>query len=243
MQGTRSSYLKPLLPLTAAALLSITLLLAGCMTGAPVGDQASSGTTRTTHFPGTPDFTALIEEARAAAVNIKDSGTSLGTGFIVHPAGYILTARHVVDSVENLNVALSSGLVLEARLIASDDASDLALLKVTSTEPLQVLDVRTAPPVRLGEWIVVIGNPFGLGLTASAGIVGAHGVALGTANPAGWIQTDASINPGNSGGPVLNTRGEVVGIASALISVGQGVGFLTPIESARRLLDQALPRN
>ena len=217
----------------AACAMALPLLLAGCVTGAAIRDR---------DLPeAIPNFAVLIDRIRPSVVNIKGGDTSRGSGFVVHSQGYILTALHVVEKIEHLGVSLSPEIMLEAVLIAADEASDLAILKVSGAQPLQSLDVDNAPPARLGEWLVVLGNPFGLGLTASAGIVGAIGITLGSSNPAGWIQTDASINPGNSGGPVINARGEVVGIASALISVGQGTGFLAPVESARKLLDATLP--
>jgi serine protease Do len=208
--------------LLVAALIA---LMAGCATSPTAG----------------PDFTALIEQTKQSVVNISDGDTSRGTVFVVHSNGYILTARHVIDGTEKLSVTLSSGLSLEARVAASDDVSDLAILTIADAQPLRALQLHSGPPLRVGEWVIVLGNPFGLGLTASAGIVGAVGATLGNANPDGWIQTDASINPGNSGGPVIDTAGNVIGIASAQISMGNGAGFITPAESAHRLLKNVLP--
>lgn len=187
-----------------------------------------------------PAFADLISQLKPTVLNIRADGVNRGSAFVVHRDGYLLTALHVVQAQAELEVTLDSTGPREVIVVARDEAADLALLRVSATPDWQVLDIHASREVRLGEWLLVLGNPFGQGLTASVGVVGSVGNALGKANDAGWIQTDASINPGNSGGPVVNSRGEVIGVATARISLGPGVGFIAPIEPGRRLLDSAL---
>ncbi len=166
----------------------------------------------------------------------------LATGFIIHPDGYIVTNAHVVANTSKIEVDLSEDERVPARVVGHDDASDIALLKIDAGRPLPVLPLGDSDRLRTAEWVMVIGNPFGLSRSVTAGIV-SH-VDRSDVAPSGhdgyydFIQTDASINPGNSGGPLVNLRGEVVGIATAINATGQGIGFAVPINMAKEILGQ-----
>ena len=163
---------------------------------------------------------------------------SLGSGFIIHPTGLILTNNHVIEKADKIKVILHDERVFEAHIIGRDPKTDLALIKVTTTDTLPTVPLGNSDALRIGEWVMAIGNPFGLSHTVTAGIVSAVGRVIGAGQYDDFIQTDASINPGNSGGPLFNTRGEVVGINTAIIAGGTGIGFATPINLAKELLPQ-----
>jgi serine protease Do len=166
---------------------------------------------------------------------------SLGTGFIIDKAGYILTNNHVVEMADEIKVKLSDGKEYEAKVIGRDSKTDLALIKIKPDEALRPLSLGDSDRLEVGDWVVAIGNPFGLGNTVTAGIVSAKYRQIGAGSYDNFIQTDASINPGNSGGPLLNTAGEVVGINTAIFSEGGGnigIGFAIPVNMAKDLLPQ-----
>jgi serine protease Do len=163
---------------------------------------------------------------------------SLGSGFIIHPHGLILTNNHVIEEADKIKVILQDEQEFEARIIGRDPKTDLALIKVETTATLPTVPLGDSNSLRIGEWVLAIGNPFGLSHTVTAGIVSAKGRVIGAGQYDDFIQTDASINPGNSGGPLFNTRGEVVGINTAIIAGGTGIGFATPINLAKDLLPQ-----
>ena len=172
----------------------------------------------------------------------RDRGVSMGTGFIISADGYVLTNHHVVDGADEVTVRLSDRREFKAKVVGSDEQSDVALLKIdaTSLPSLRVGDSRTLKP---GQWVVAIGSPFGLDHSVTAGIVSAVGRANPYANQqyVPFIQTDVAINRGNSGGPLLNTRGEVVGINSQIFSNSggyMGVSFAIPIDVAMNAVDQ-----
>jgi len=167
---------------------------------------------------------------------------SLGSGFVVAEEGYIITNNHVIEAAEEISIRLVTGKTVGAKIVGVDKKTDLALIKADSWEDLP-------PPVtfgdsdvlRVGDWVVAIGNPFGLAHTVTAGIVSAKGRVIGAGPYDDFIQTDASINPGNSGGPLFNIRGEVVGINTALFTTSGGnigIGFAVPINMARTIIDQ-----
>ncbi len=165
-------------------------------------------------------------------------GRGQGTGFVIHKSGFILTNTHVIESSDDIRVRLSDERELSAKLIGKDDKTDIALLKVEAGGDLAVAPLGNSEDVQIGEWVVAIGNPFGLDHTVTAGIVSAKGRR--DVRPGGsqtgffdFIQTDASINPGNSGGPLINTRGEVIGINTAMNAQAQGIGFAIPINMAK----------
>jgi serine protease Do len=169
---------------------------------------------------------------------------SLGSGVIISPKGYIITNHHVVENAENIKVFLEDRRELEAEIVGTDEETDIAILKVKE-ENLPVLAIGDSSKVRVGDIVLAIGNPFGLGQTLTMGIVSATGRGnLGIEHYEDFIQTDAAINPGNSGGALINTRGELIGINTAIISRGsqgnQGIGFAVPIDLARHVMDQIL---
>jgi serine protease Do len=163
---------------------------------------------------------------------------SMGSGFIIHSTGYIVTNNHVVEGATQIKVVLATKEELDATLIGRDAKTDLALIKVTSDKPLPTAPLGDSDTLEVGEWVVAIGNPFGLGHTVTAGIVSAKGRIIGAGPYDDFIQTDASINPGNSGGPLFNMRGEVVGINTAIVAGGQGIGFAIPSNMAKQVLLQ-----
>ena len=165
---------------------------------------------------------------------------SLGSGFIINKEGYILTNNHVVENAEEIIVTLSDKKEKEykAKVIGKDARLDVALIKIDASGDLPVTILGDSDSLQIGEWVIAIGNPFGLSHTVTAGIVSAKGRVIGAGPYDNFIQTDAAINPGNSGGPLFNLKGEVIGINTAIIAGGQGVGFATPINMAKDILLQ-----
>ncbi len=163
---------------------------------------------------------------------------SLGSGFIINKNGYVMTNNHVVEHADEVLVILSSGDKYTAKIIGKDSRTDIALLKIEPKEDLPVVALGDSDKVAVGQWVLAIGNPFGLGHTVTAGIVSAKGRVIGAGPYDDFIQTDASINPGNSGGPLFNIAGEVIGINTAIISGGQGIGFAIPINMAKNIVSQ-----
>ncbi|MGE5190697.1 MAG: DegQ family serine endoprotease [Gemmatimonadota bacterium] len=163
---------------------------------------------------------------------------SLGSGFIVSEDGYILTNNHVIEKADEVSVTLLDKEQFKAKVVGADPKTDIALIKINAGKKLPHVALGDSDKLEIGEWVVAIGNPFGLGHTVTAGIVSAKGRIIGSGPYDDFIQTDASINPGNSGGPLFNLRGEVVGINTAIIQGGQGIGFATPIDLAKSILSQ-----
>ncbi|HSR71213.1 MAG TPA: DegQ family serine endoprotease [Kiloniellales bacterium] len=166
---------------------------------------------------------------------------SLGSGFIIDSTGYIVTNRHVVKDADEITVRLADDSSLEATLIGSDDKTDLALLKVESDKPLPSASWGRSQETRIGDWVIAIGNPFGLGGTVTAGIVSARQRDINSGPYDDYIQTDAAINRGNSGGPMFNLDGEVIGVNTAIFSPSGGsvgIGFAIPAALARNVIDQ-----
>ncbi len=166
---------------------------------------------------------------------------SLGSGFIIDTKGLILTNNHVVEQTDEIKVTLSDKSEFSAKIIGRDSKTDLALIRIEADKPLKPLPLGDSEKLEVGDWVVAIGNPFGLGHTVTAGIVSAKYRQIGAGSYDNFIQTDASINPGNSGGPLLNTAGQVIGINSAIFSQtggSVGIGFAIPINMAKDLLPQ-----
>ncbi|MDA8429457.1 MAG: DegQ family serine endoprotease [Geobacteraceae bacterium] len=164
---------------------------------------------------------------------------SLGSGFIINKDGYIVTNNHVVDDADEIKVKLSDGREFKAKVIGRDSKTDLALIKISSTfENLPVLALGDSDKMRVGDWVMAVGNPFGLEQTVTQGIISATGRVLGSGPYDNFLQTDAPINPGNSGGPLVNLKGEVIGINSAIIPGGQGLGFAIPSSLAKSITTQ-----
>jgi len=163
---------------------------------------------------------------------------SLGSGFFIDDDGYLVTNNHVVEGADEIIVILRNEDEYPAKVVGRDPNTDLALLKITSGNNFPVARLGNSEAIKVGEWVVAIGSPFGLEHTVTAGIVSAKGRVIGSGPYDDFIQTDASINPGNSGGPLLNLAGEVVGINTAIIASGQGIGFAIPINLARNVIEQ-----
>jgi serine protease Do len=167
--------------------------------------------------------------------------TSLGTGFIVDPSGLIVTNNHVIEDAEHITATLNDGTVLPAKLIGRDEKTDLALLKVTTKKALPAARFGDSDHARIGDWVIAIGNPFGLGSTVTAGIVSARNRDINAGPYDEFIQTDAPINRGNSGGPLFNTDGDVIGVNSAIYSPSGGsvgIGFSIPSNLVRSVVAQ-----
>ena len=164
-----------------------------------------------------------------------------GSGFVIRKDGIVLTNNHVVEHAKEITVALSDGRKLPAKVLGRDPKTDLAVLKIDSKEPLPVVQLGDSDGLAVGDWVVAIGNPFGLDNTVTAGIVSAKGRAIGQGPYDHFIQTDASINPGNSGGPLFDEHGNVVGINTAIFSQSGGnigIGFAIPINLAKQLVPE-----
>ncbi len=164
--------------------------------------------------------------------------SGLGSGFILSEDGYIITNNHVVERASGIKVILEDGQSYEATVIGKDQKSDLALIKIEPKSVLPAVKIGRSDKLEIGDWVVAIGNPFGLGHTVTAGIISAKGRSLGLGAYDDFIQTDAAINPGNSGGPLFNLNGEVIGVNTAIIAGGQGIGFAIPIDTATNVVDQ-----
>ncbi|HML77580.1 DegQ family serine endoprotease [Geobacter sulfurreducens] len=163
---------------------------------------------------------------------------SLGSGFIISDQGFIITNNHVVAGADEIKVRLSDGREFKAELKGADEKLDLALIKIESKDQLPVAILGNSDEIKVGEWVMAIGNPFGLAQTVTAGIVSATGRVIGSGPYDDFIQTDASINPGNSGGPLFSAEGKVIGINTAIIAGGQGIGFAIPINMAKDVIPQ-----
>jgi serine protease Do len=168
---------------------------------------------------------------------------SLGSGFIIDSAGIVVTNNHVIADADEITVILNDGSRLKAELIGTDKKVDLALLRVKSEKPLPAVKFGDSDKLRLGEWVIAIGNPFNMGGTVTAGIVSARNRDISSGPYDNYIQTDAAINRGNSGGPLFNLEGEVIGINTAIISPGSGggsvgIGFAVPAKTAVAVIDQ-----
>jgi serine protease Do len=162
---------------------------------------------------------------------------SLGSGFIISADGYLFTNNHVVEKADEIMVRLSDEHEYKAKVVGTDPTIDIALLKIEPEGTLPVAKIGDSNGLRVGDWVIAIGNPFGLSQTVTAGIVSAKGRLIGAGPYDNFIQTDASINPGNSGGPLFNLAGEVVGINTAIVAQGQGIGFAIPVNMAKDVLE------
>jgi serine protease Do len=163
---------------------------------------------------------------------------SLGSGFIIDKDGYIVTNNHVVEGADQIKVRLADEREYEATVVGRDPKTDLALIKIEGAKGLVPLPVGDSDAQEVGTWVVAIGSPFGLEQTVTAGIVSAKGRIIGSGPYDDFVQTDASINPGNSGGPLINMKGEVIGINTAIVASGQGIGFAIPINMAKDIIAQ-----
>jgi serine protease Do len=193
--------------------------------------------------PGSP-FEELFKEFfdHRNGEQQRRRGTSLGSGFIVDPAGYIVTNNHVIQGAEDITVILRDDTQLKAKLVGADSRADLAVLKVTppNNKPLPAAKFGNSDKVRVGDWVIAIGNPFGLGHSVTAGIISARGRALSDSLD-DYLQTDAAINKGNSGGPLFDADGEVIGVNTAIYSpsgTNAGLAFSIPSNFVKQITDQ-----
>ncbi|MCB2193803.1 MAG: DegQ family serine endoprotease [Deltaproteobacteria bacterium] len=163
---------------------------------------------------------------------------ALGSGVIVDAKGYVITNNHVVAEADQILVRLKGGDEFPAKIIGRDPKTDLALIKVDAKHELPFLPLGDSDKLRVGDWVLAVGNPFGLEHTVTAGIISAKGRIIGAGPYDNFLQTDASINPGNSGGPLINLQGEVVGINTAIAPQGQGIGFAIPVNTTKKIMSQ-----
>ena len=162
-----------------------------------------------------------------------------GSGVLISPDGHLLTNEHVIAGADEIKVLLNNGKKVKAKLIGKDVRTDLAVLKINVDYNLPHLPIGNSDKLRVGEWAIAIGNPFGLGITVTTGVVSALNRDLSidaNRNYKNLIQTDASINPGNSGGALLNAKGELIGVNTAIMPAGQGIGFAIPVNLAKRII-------
>ena len=161
-----------------------------------------------------------------------------GSGFIIQPDGLVVTNHHVIADAGEIEVVLKDGRVYPAKVVGHDAHTDLALLRITPESPLPALPFGDSDQLAVGQWVVAIGSPFGLEQSMSVGIVSAKGRVIGSGPYDDFIQTDAAINPGNSGGPLVDLSGSLVGVNTAIVAAGHGIGFAIPVNLAKEVLDQ-----
>ncbi|WP_320200436.1 Do family serine endopeptidase [Agrobacterium sp. rho-13.3] len=169
--------------------------------------------------------------------------SSLGSGFVIDPAGYVVTNNHVIEGADDIEVIFPNGNKLKAKLVGTDTKTDLSVLKVEPKAPLKAVKFGDSRTMRIGDWVMAVGNPFGLGGSLSVGVVSARGRNINAGPYDNFIQTDAAINKGNSGGPLFNMKGEVIGINTAIISPSGGsigIGFSVPTELAQNIVEQLI---
>lgn len=182
----------------------------------------------------------LFEDFFGAPQTRRDK--SLGSGFLISRDGYIVTNDHVVRDAESIQVKLSNDKIYDAKVVGGDQKTDIAVIKINASDlPAAVLG--DSDKLEAGQWAIAIGNPFGLDRTMTVGVISATGRSnVGIETYENFIQTDASINPGNSGGPLLNVYGEVIGINTAIVAAGQGIGFAIPINMAKPIFSQLIQK-
>ena len=168
---------------------------------------------------------------------------SLGSGIIINSDGYIVTNDHVVRDAESIQVKLSNEKVYNGKVVGGDPKTDIAVIKINAGEVLPAAVLGDSDKLQVGQWAIAIGNPFGLDRTVTVGVISATGRSnMGIETYEDFIQTDASINPGNSGGPLLNIYGEVIGINTAIVAAGQGIGFAIPVNMAKQVVAQLIKK-
>ena len=189
-------------------------------------------------FGGRPPFDEFFGPNQNRAPQYDFKQRSLGSGFILDKEGYIVTNNHVIDGADQIKIRFADGKEIGAKIIGGDSKTDLALIKIEGSKDLVPLEFGNSDSLKVGSWVVAVGSPFGLEQTVTAGIVSAKGRTIGAGPYDDFIQTDASINPGNSGGPLINMNGEVIGINTAIVPSGQGIGFAIPSDMAKGILEQ-----
>ncbi|MBM4299808.1 MAG: trypsin-like serine protease, partial [Deltaproteobacteria bacterium] len=183
-------------------------------------------------FPKGSPFGELFRQFRERQMPERESsGVSLGSGFIIDAAGYIVTNNHVIDGARDIQVKLADRRELRARVVGADAHTDLALLKVEAPDALPAVEFGDSDTIKIGDWVMAVGNPFGLGGTVTVGVLSARGRDIKSGPYDDFLQIDASINPGNSGGPTFATDGKVIGVNTAIFSPSGGnigIGFAVP---------------
>ncbi|MSO75350.1 MAG: DegQ family serine endoprotease [Alphaproteobacteria bacterium] len=206
--------------------------------------EESTGPERPQFPPGSPFeefFREFFDRQGRSNNNAPRRIQSLGSGFVVDPAGYIVTNNHVIKDADEIVVRFADETQLDAKIVGRDEKTDLAVLKVEPKKPLISLRFGDSDATRVGDWVIAIGNPFGLGGTVTAGIISARGRDINAGPYDDFLQTDASINRGNSGGPMLNLNGDVIGINTAIFSPSGGsvgIGFAVPAALAKSVVEQ-----
>lgn len=199
--------------------------------------------TRVDPFFSDPFFRDFFGGAPSVPQERRQQGT--GSGFIVSSEGQVITNAHVVNNADRVSVVLRDGRRFDGQVLGSDPITDVAVVKIEAND-LPVVTLGSSESLEPGQWAIAIGNPLGLDNTVTAGIISALGRSSGeigiTDKRVAFIQTDAAINPGNSGGPLLNERGEVIGVNTAIIQGAQGLGFAIPIETAQRIASQLIAK-
>jgi serine protease Do len=207
----------------------------------PEGDEGFPSPNLPNDAPFKDLFDDYFKDKNNDGVNTARKVSSLGSGFVIDPAGYIVTNNHVIEGAADIEVNFANGTKLRAKLIGTDTKTDIALLKVESKKPLKFVNFGDSRSMRIGDWVMAIGNPFGLGGSVSVGIVSARNRNINAGPYDNFIQTDAAINRGNSGGPLFNMYGDVIGINTAIISPSGGsigIGFAIPTEIAANVVQQ-----
>jgi len=193
-------------------------------------------------YTGDPYFDRFFNDFKDPRYENKSIRTSLGSGVIIDENGYLITNWHVVQNSSTIKVATLDEKEYDALLIGSDPKSDLAILKIKSSQPFPRVKIGDSDSLLIGETVIAIGNPFGLSNTVTTGVVSAlhRSIKKDDEQYENFIQTDASINPGNSGGPLLNIKGELIGINTAIYGEAQGIGFAIPVNTAKRIINDLL---
>lgn len=218
--------------------------------GQPAASAAPSGTLWQERAgnaaPVLPDFrpptslAPLVKAVRPGVVNIstRNEGTSrsLGSGFVINADGYVVTNNHVVERAQRILVRLADGREFAAQVVGRDPSTDLALLRLEGAKGVPTVTLGDSDQLEIGDWVVAIGNPFGLDTSVTHGLISARERVIGMGPFDDFIQTNALINPGNSGGPLFDMKGDVVGVTTAIMSQGQGIGFAVPINLVKDLL-------
>lgn len=187
------------------------------------------------------EFRNQLEEQLRGQPNSRRKLSSIGSGFIISKDGYIVTNSHVIDDSDDINVSLNDTSRYKAKIVGIDKKTDLALIKINPDKELRTVKFGDSNKMRIGDWVIVVGNPYGLGGSVSVGIVSARSRDINNGQSDEFIQTDAAINKGNSGGPLFNIKGEVIGISTAIFSPSGGnvgIGFATPSSNAQQIIKQ-----
>ncbi len=200
--------------------------------------------TRSNPFPGLefPPGSPFEDMFKDFGTPQKRQATALGSGFIIDSKGIVVTNNHVIQDAEDIIVRVDGDKEFKAKVIGADPLSDIAVLQIESLEKFTPVEFGDSDKARIGDWVIAIGNPFGLGGTVTSGIISARNRSIGLARYEDYIQTDASINSGNSGGPLFDMKGDVIGINTAILGRGGsiGIGFSIPSNSAKKVIDQLI---